>query len=84
MAAPKTASRKQMPQTNDIADPALADAGVQRVDWADNEMPVLAKISWSLDPGMPKWLIWAGNDGAVMSIMITSDQVVIPLGAAES
>jgi adenosylhomocysteinase len=28
----------------DIADASLADAGVLRVEWADNEMPVLAKI----------------------------------------
>lgn len=29
---------------HDIADAALADDGVLRVDWADNEMPVLARI----------------------------------------
>ncbi len=32
------------PAPRDIADAALADDGVLRVDWADNEMPVLARI----------------------------------------
>lgn len=33
-----------MPATNDIADANLAESGVRLVDWADNEMPVLARI----------------------------------------
>ena len=30
--------------TSDIADPALADAGRARIDWADAQMPVLRSI----------------------------------------
>lgn len=33
-----------MPTTNDIADANLAESGVRLVEWADNEMPVLARI----------------------------------------
>lgn len=33
-----------MSAKNDIADATLADDGVSRVEWADNEMPVLARI----------------------------------------
>lgn len=33
-----------MSSTHDIADASLADDGVSRVEWADNEMPVLARI----------------------------------------
>lgn len=33
-----------MATSNDIADSALADSGVRLVEWADNEMPVLARI----------------------------------------
>ena len=33
-----------MTATHDIADPSLAADGVLRVDWADTEMPVLARI----------------------------------------
>lgn len=42
--APKAVANKKMAPVHDIADATLADAGVMRVDWADNEMPVLAKI----------------------------------------
>src|SRR5512132_1605178 len=30
--------------TSDIADPALADAGRARIEWADGQMPVLRSI----------------------------------------
>jgi adenosylhomocysteinase len=37
----------------EIADPALADAGVLRVEWAGNEMPVLARIAERFEREQP-------------------------------
>jgi adenosylhomocysteinase len=37
----------------EIADPALAEAGVSRVEWAGNEMPVLARITARFEREQP-------------------------------
>ena len=38
---------------SDIADPALADAGRARIEWADAQMPVLRSIRERLADGRP-------------------------------
>jgi adenosylhomocysteinase len=39
--------------TSDIADPTLADAGQARIEWADEQMPVLRSIRERLAAGRP-------------------------------
>src|SRR5215218_1756668 len=39
--------------TSDIADPALAEAGRARIEWADGQMPVLRSIRERFDSERP-------------------------------
>ena len=41
------------PATGDISNPALADAGQQRIAWAAQEMPVLRQLGTRFGAGRP-------------------------------